>query len=158
MLALVISAAGRPRTVYRASLALTLLFTATVVAVQEPNADELKRLQGGWQVVAAEQRGKPFDAIKGGALIVEGNTFFLRTAAGNEFRGEIRLGPANSPKQLDFVHAKNGPVWEAIYTVTDDSFRLNYVDAGGRDRRPTLFATTADSAGTVIVMRRMAEH
>jgi len=35
-------------------------------------------------------------------------------------------------------------------------FRLNYVEAGGRDKRPTLFATSADSPGLVIVMRRIA--
>ena len=108
-------------------------------------------------VVAAEQRGKPFDAIRGGGLVIEGRTFFLKTAAGNEFKGEIRIDPTKSPKQLDFVHATGGAVWQAIYTVDEETFRLNYVEAGGRDPRPTLFATSSDSAGTVIVMNRMAK-
>jgi uncharacterized protein (TIGR03067 family) len=130
---------------------------AAVVAAQDQVAPELARLEGGWMVVAAEQRGKPFDAIRGGGLVIEGRTFFLKTAAGNEFKGEIRIDPAKSPKQLDFVHATGGVVWQAIYSVDEETFRLNYVEAGGRDPRPTLFATSSDSAGTVIVMNRMAK-
>jgi hypothetical protein len=38
--------------------------------------------------------------------------------------------------------------------VNDDVLRLNYVEGGGQDKRPTLFATSDDAAGTVIVMRR----
>lgn len=130
---------------------------ATSVAAQDPVAEEFKKLEGGWMVVAAEQRGKPFDAIRGGALIIEGRNFFLRTAAKNELKGELRIDPSKSPKQLDFVHAEGGVVWHAIYSVDEEMFRLNYVDASGRDPRPTLFATSSDSAGTVIVMNRMKE-
>jgi uncharacterized protein (TIGR03067 family) len=131
-------------------------FCASGVAAQDQKAKELSALQGGWIVMAAEQRGKPFEAIKGGVLIIEGQTFALKTAAGNEFKGEIRVDPTTSPKQLDFVHATGGAVWQAIYTVDEEMFRLNYVEAGGRDRRPTLFATSSDSGGTVIVMNKMA--
>ena len=66
----------------------------------------------------------------------------------------MRINPATTPRQLDFVHA-NGTVWEAIYSADRDVFRLNYVEADGRIKRPTLFATSANGAGTVIVMRRM---
>jgi uncharacterized protein (TIGR03067 family) len=135
-------------------VAVTCLCVAPVNGQDQASA-ELAKLQGGWMVVAAEQRGKPFDAIRGGALVIEGNIFFLRTAAKNELKGEIRIDPAKSPKQLDFVHAIGGVVWQAIYTVDDELFRLNYVEAGGRDARPTLFTTSSDSAGTVIVMNKM---
>jgi hypothetical protein len=57
-----------------------------------------------------------------------------------------------------FIHEKGGAVWEAIYTVTEDLFRMNFVEGGGRDPRPTLFATSTDSGGTVIVMSRMAQR
>ena len=104
--------------VERAALVLVLCLVG-VAAAQQPPADELRKLEGGWIVVAAE-RGKP--------------------------------------KHLDFLHDKDGVVWEAIYTVTDDTFRLNYVEAGEGNRRPTLFATSADTAGTVIVMNRMTKR
>jgi uncharacterized protein (TIGR03067 family) len=134
-----------------------LCLSASSVFTQDQKAAELAKLQGGWMVVAAEQRGKPLDSIRGGGLVIEGTTFFLRTAAKNEFKGDIRIDPTKSPKQLDFVHATGGVVWQAIYTVDEETFRLNYVEAGGRDSRPTLFATSADSAGTVIVLNRMAQ-
>lgn len=146
------------RKMFRAfAIGLIACVCAAVLAAQDQTADELKTLEGGWMVVAAEQRGKPFDAIRGGALVIEGRNFLLRTAAKNEFKGEIRIDPSKSPKQLDFIHAQGGVVWNAIYTVDEETFRLNYVEAGGRDPRPTLFATSSDSAGTVVVMNRMAK-
>lgn len=33
-------------------------------------------------------------------------------------------------------------------------FRLNYIEADSDTTRPTLFATTADTPGTVIVLQR----
>jgi uncharacterized protein (TIGR03067 family) len=106
-------------------------------------------------VTAAEQNGRPLDVIKGGVLSISDRSFALRTAAGNEFQGELRVNPTTSPKQVDFVHAGGTTVWEGIYTAEGEVFRLNYVEAGGRDKRPTLFATSADLPGLVIVMRRI---
>jgi uncharacterized protein (TIGR03067 family) len=133
-----------------------VLISAVSLIAQDQAADELEKLQGVWTVTAAEQRGRPFDAIKGGALTMAERSFVLKTAAGNEFTGEVRIHPSATPRQLDFVHADDGPVWEAIYSVTEDVLRLNYVEGGGSDKRPTLFATSADTAGTVIVLRRVA--
>jgi uncharacterized protein (TIGR03067 family) len=127
------------------------------VSAQDRVAEEFGKLQGGWTVTAAEQNGKPLDVIKGGVLTVTERNFALKTAAGNEFTGELRLNPTTSPKQLDFVHAGGTLVWEGIYTADGDVFRLNYVEAGARDKRPTLFATSADSPGLVIVMRRVVK-
>lgn len=131
-----------------------LLVSAACAAADEAKtAAELGRLRGTWTVTAAEQGGKPFDTIKGGVLTIDRSSFQLQTASGNELAGEIRVDPEVSPKQLDFV-LSTGAVWEAIYTTSGDFFRLNYVERGDAPR-PTLFATTADTAGTVIVLRRM---
>lgn len=135
---------------------VVLVGSWVAVAAQDASADDLKTLQGGWMVVAAEQRGRSFDAIRGGGLVIEGRTFHLKTKAGNEFRGDIRVDAATSPKQLDFVHANGGPVWLAIYTVDEDALRLNYVEQGDGATRPRLFATSADGGGTVIVLNRMS--
>ena len=141
---------------FAASATLSAFQTAGGVATAaDPAAGEFARLQGAWTVTAAEQNGKPLDVIKGGVLTITDRNFALKTAAGNEFKGELRINAETSPKQLDFVHAGGTTVWEGIYTADGDVFRLNYVEAGGRDRRPTLFATSADSPGLVIVMRRM---
>ena len=144
------------RTSIRFLIVLWLVTEASgALYAQGSIADEFAKLQGSWTVTAAEQNGKPLDVIKGGVLTIADRNFALKTAAGNEFKGELRLNPTTSPKQLDFVHAGGTTVWEGIYAADGDVFRLNYVEAGGRDKRPTLFATSADSAGLVIVMRRM---
>ncbi len=129
---------------------LLLLNTALPEAQGE---DHLQTLQGEWTVAAAEQRGQPFDAIVGGVLTITEDRFTLLTAAGNEFQGQIRIDATQSPGHLDFVH-DDGVLWEAIYVAQPDFFRLNYVEADAGTQRPTMFATTADTPGTVIVMQR----
>lgn len=110
-------------------------------------------LQGTWVVTAAEQGGKPFDVIKGGRLQIAGNTFDLLTAAGNRFAGTLRTNSEANPRQIDFL-LDTGVVWLGIYAHSGTVFRYNYVEGGDGAQRPTVFATTADTPGTVIVMRK----
>lgn len=110
-------------------------------------------IEGSWLVTAAEQGGKPFDAIKGGKLTIAGDTFQVTTAAGNHYSGKLRTRTDVSPRQLDFL-LDNGPVWHAIYSVSGAVLRYIYVEADDGTPRPTVFATTADTPGTAIVMRR----
>ncbi|MXY23023.1 MAG: TIGR03067 domain-containing protein [Acidobacteria bacterium] len=128
-----------------------LLLNAALPEAQ--GEDHLQTLQGEWTVAAAEQRGQPFDAIVGGVLTITGDRFALLTATGNEFQGQIRIDATQSPAHLDFVH-DDGVLWEAIYVAQADFFRLNYVEADAGTPRPTMFATTADTPGTVIVLQR----
>ena len=138
----------------RTLLALIIpLLLLNVVLPRAQGEDHLQTLQGEWTVAAAEQRGRPFDVIVGGVLTITGDRFALLTAAGNEFQGQIRIDATQSPGHLDFTH-DDGLLWEAIYVVQPDFFRLNYVEADAGTSRPTLFATTADTPGTVIVMQR----
>ena len=134
------------------TLATLLLCLASPMA-QEADQDDLQTLQGEWTVAAAEQGGRPFDVIVGGALTITGDRFALVTATGNELAGQIRLDAAPSPRHLDFVH-DDGLLWEAIYVAAPDFFRLNYVEAGPETPRPTMFVTGSDTPGTVIVMER----
>ena len=131
-------------------LALLLVHVGLLDAQGE---DHLQTLQGEWTVAAAEQRGRPFDVIVGGVLTITGDRFALRTAAANEFQGRIRIDTTPSPAHLDFIH-DDGLLWEAIFAAQPDFFRLNYIEADSDTTRPTLFATTADTPGTVIVLQR----
>ena len=133
------------------ALTISLLLHIGLAAAQ--GEDDLETLQGEWTVAAAEQRGRPFDVIVGGVLTITDDRFALLTAAGNAFEGQIRVDATKTPRQLDFVH-DDGLLWEAIYVVQPDFFRLNYVEADADTARPTMFATTADTPGTVIVMQR----
>ena len=108
-------------------------------------------LQGSWTVRAAEQGGQPFEEIVGGMLTIDNDTFALTTAVGNEFSGALELDDSASPARIDF-HLTDGTHWTGIYTVGNGMLRLNYVDAGEGAERPEIFATTAETPGTVIVL------
>ena len=133
--------------------ALTISLLLHIGSAAAQGEDDFRTLQGEWTVAAAEQRGRPFDAIVGGVLTITDDRFALLTAAGNAFEGRIRVDATKTPRQLDFVH-DDGLLWEAIYVAQPDFFRLNYVEADADTARPTLFVTTADTPGTVIVMQR----
>ena len=92
-------------------------------------------------------------ALVGGVLTITGDRFTLLTAADNEFQGRIRIDATQSPGHLDFFH-DDGLLWEAIFVAQPGFFRLNYVEADMDTARPTMFATTVDTPGTVIVMQR----
>jgi hypothetical protein len=56
---------------------------------------------------------------------------------------------------MDLLHA-DGERWEAICEVSGDAFRLNDVEAGGKDPRPTAFTTSDRTEETIVTMRREA--
>jgi uncharacterized protein (TIGR03067 family) len=99
------------------------------------------------------RRGKPFDAIKGGVMTIAGDTFEVRTASGNLLKGTLTLDASKQPSQIDMVHA-DGARWEAIYAVEGDTLRLNYVEADGKETRPSTFTTNDATEATIIVLRR----
>jgi len=129
------------------------LAVGRLAAAEPPATTDLERLAGTWTVTAAEQGGKPFDVIRGGRLIITGEQFELHTASGNHLTGTLRLDESAIPKQIDFLLA-GGAVWLGIYSTSGATFRLNYVEKEGGATRPAVFATTADTPGTVIMMRR----
>ena len=142
-------------TLYRYLLNLVVLLAGIhglQAAAQDGDAMQgFAALQGSWTVRAAEQGGQPFDAIVGGMLTIDNETFALTTAVGNEFSGALELDDSASPARIDF-HLTDGTHWTGIYTVGNGMLRLNYVDAGEGAERPEVFATTADTPGTVIVL------
>ena len=138
------------------SRSLSLAFVVFVVAASHAYAQGqsiLAPLQGRWVVTAAEHNGKPFDAIKGGVMTISSDGFEIRTASGNMLKGTLRLDPSKQPSQMDMTHA-DGARWEAIYAIDGETFRLNYVEAGGKDVRPTTFTTSNTTEATVITLRR----
>lgn len=113
----------------------------------------LAPLQGRWVVTGGEHEGKPLDAIKGGVMTIAGDAFEIRTASGNLLKGTLRLDRSKRPFQMDLLHA-DGVRWEAIYAVDGDAFRLNYVEAGGKDARPETFTTSDKTEASIVTLRR----
>lgn len=129
-----------------------VLMLSTLEAQAPPGTEAV---QGRWTVTSGEHNGRPLDAIKGGVMTVTGDAFEIRTSSGNMLRGTLRVDTSKSPLQMDLLHA-DGARWEAIYEVTGDNFRLNYVEAGGKDRRPDAFTTSDATEASIVTMRRDA--
>jgi uncharacterized protein (TIGR03067 family) len=118
--------------------------------------EDVAPLQGRWLVTAGEHNGKPMNSIVGGVMTITRNGFEIRTASGNVLKGMLRLDTSRRPLHMDMVHA-DGVEWEAIYEVTGDRLRLNYVEKGGKDPRPTTFTTSATTEESIVVLRREAK-
>jgi uncharacterized protein (TIGR03067 family) len=122
----------------RILVTIALCLSVAPLLAHDSAAGEFKKLQGAWPV--REHNRRPLDGIQGGVLTISERAFALHTASGKDLKGELRINASTSPRQLDFVHS-DGSAWEAIYTVDGDAFKLNYIEAGGKDKRPTLFTT-----------------
>lgn len=133
-------------------LAVLFLGSAAWTGAQSASP-ALAALQGRWIVAAAEHNARPLDAIKGGVMTVTGDAFEIRTASGNMLKGTLKLDASKQPAQMDLVHA-DGAKWEGIYEVTGPSFRLNYVEAGGKDPRPSAFSTSEKTEESLITLQR----
>jgi uncharacterized protein (TIGR03067 family) len=135
------------------------MFVACAIALVVPALqaqEDVAPLQGRWVVTAGEHNGKPMDSIVGGVMTVAGNGFEIRTASGNVLKGTLRLDTSRRPLHMDMIHA-DGVEWEAIYEVTGNRLRLNYVEKGGKDPRPTAFTTSATTEESIVVLRREAK-
>jgi uncharacterized protein (TIGR03067 family) len=137
------------RRVVLACLAIVSLSYAAAVEAQDTAAP----LQGRWVVVDGEHNAKPMKTLNGGVMTVTGTAFEIRTASGNTVKGTLTLDASKKPAQMDMVHA-NGTIWEAVYETTGDTLRLNYVQKGEKDPRPTAFKTSESTEESLIVLQR----
>jgi uncharacterized protein (TIGR03067 family) len=110
-------------------------------------------IQGRWLVTSGEHGGKPMATIAGGVMTIAGSAFEIRTSSGNLLTGTLRLDTSTRPFKMDLLHADGG-AWEAIYETAADTLRLNYVEKGGPDPRPTTFATAEKTEESLISLRR----
>ncbi len=136
----------------RRSLKLTLvtaIFAAALVFAQATDP----ALQGSWTVIAAQHGGKPMDGLSGGVMTVTGERFEIQTASGNQLKGVLKLDKSKKPAVMDLMH-DSGMHWEAIYQVDGEDFKLNYVPAGGKDKRPTAFKTSPDTEASIVILKR----
>jgi uncharacterized protein (TIGR03067 family) len=127
----------------------------------EPNKDELakkelEKLQGTWEWVEAERRGKrvKFDNTTKpagyGDMVVKGDTATVGKVA-----AKIKLDPSFAPKLIDLDYTEQKFVLETIYKLEGDTLTICY--ALGTDRvknRPSEFKTDENSVFEVRVYKR----
>jgi len=132
--------------------ALALVTAAAGLVAQDAAA----LLQGRWLVVDGEHNGKPMKGLNGGIMTVTGSAWEIRTASGNMLKGTLKVDASKKPAQMDMVHA-DGTIWEAVYETTGDTFRLNYVEKGEKDPRPTGFKTSEKTEESLVVLQRQKQ-
>jgi uncharacterized protein (TIGR03067 family) len=118
--------------------------------------EELKKLEGTWELVTAERDAvrMPADGPKGMKAVVKGN--ILTFAKGDEVFAEstIAIDPTKKPKTIDATSTKNddkGKIVIGIYELEGDNLKLCL--ARGKER-PTEFSTKKDSGCTLYVYKR----
>ena len=131
-------------------------------AAEELKADtareELKKLQGAWQVVSIETRRKarPEAEVSGLKLVIKGDSStFEKDGKPVVGIGKLRLDPGKKPKTIDIAvtGAPEDPKGTftilGIYELDGDSLRMCW----GGPKRPTEFKTTPDG-GDLWVLKR----
>jgi uncharacterized protein (TIGR03067 family) len=147
---------------------LALAFAAPPRAFADPDKSdekleqEVKKLQGSWDVVMMEIRGvvvfkAPDEAIKEGRLIFSGRTYNIKINGLFEELGEFRLGLATTPKTMDVLTNKGGLndgktiLW--IYALDGDTLTMCGTGIGGV--HPKEFVTKPDSPDVLIKLKRV---
>jgi uncharacterized protein (TIGR03067 family) len=125
--------------------------------VEATQRDELKKLEGTWNVVEAELGGSrlPEEAAKDIRLVVAGNRYTVTTREGAD-EGSVRLIPDEKPSAMDITGTKGpnqGKTFPAIYELKDDTLRVCY-DLSGQ-KRPKAFETKAGTMTFLATYKRM---
>jgi uncharacterized protein (TIGR03067 family) len=90
--------------------------------------DAVKKLQGAWSAVKAEQDGKPAGDLVGHRLTFASNRFEIRSKDGKEiYAGTFRTTPGAKPPAIDFDQTEGtlkGKVWKGIYALDGESLTI----------------------------------
>lgn len=115
-------------------------------------AQELKRLEGEWKIVAAEQRG---EAVEAGDLVVFSGQKCTVTNPATKivFENTIVIDPSKSPKRIEVTNTQTKQVWAGIYEFKGNQLRCLFY--GGKDAKPpTEFKTTKGSEEVLYIYER----
>jgi uncharacterized protein (TIGR03067 family) len=117
--------------------------------------EELKRLEGTWDVVSMVQDGddKPLvGTMKGLQAVIAGDQRTLRAGTTVLVQGSFRIDPTTRPRTIDVTitrGASRGQVLEGIYDLDGDTLRVCLAAKGGP--RPTEMSSKPDSGQTLMV-------
>src|SRR4051812_33629827 len=105
------------------------------------SAEELKKLQGSWQVEMLEAEGSPAPAeLVTNVFITIKDDEFEVFNMGTEAAGTFALDSTTQPRHID-IHCEAGPDrgknWPGIYDVNGDTMRVCYSRLG--KKRPATF-------------------
>lgn len=120
---------------------------------EKTNAEELKRLEGDWKIVTAEQGG---EAVECNDLVVFAGRKCTVTnpATMIVFENTIAVDPSKTPKRIEITNTQTKEVWAGIYEFKGDKLRCLFY--GGKDAKvPSEFKTTKGSLEVMYTYERV---
>jgi uncharacterized protein (TIGR03067 family) len=141
------------------ALAVLALGAAVLNARQDTAQNELKRLEGNWEAVAAVIDGTKQVPRKGKGhhLLIKGDAYTLEASGKPLGKGTLKVDPAKKPHTLDLIPADGdveGKVIPCIYEVTGDELRVCMGRIG--EARPSEFVSKEGSKYILNTYRRVA--
>jgi uncharacterized protein (TIGR03067 family) len=130
----------------------------------QPDAvrEELKRLEGTWEITDVLVDGKHPDRGPPMQLTIKGDTLTATRKGVVAVSGTLKLDPGMNPKTLDFIPTggpgKNSPRALMLYDLNGDELRLCEQTPDGKGTalpRPAEFSAGADSGRSISTLRRV---
>ena len=115
--------------------------------------EELKKLQGTWNIVAFELDGRKMPAV-GSKIVVKGNRF-TTIAMGATYDGTLAVDVTKTPKTFDLIFTagpEKGNTSFGIYELDGDTWKI-CLAITGKDR-PKKFATKPGSGHALETLKR----
>jgi uncharacterized protein (TIGR03067 family) len=143
------------------ALAVIVLAVPALSAEDDP-AKERERLQGLWQAVELQVRGKnaPEEVVRKFQIRVQGDKWITRTGE-TEREATFEVNPQSRPKAIDLTPS-DGPergnkIPAGIYTLEGDQLRL-CIRRNAKDKgRPADFTSDAEAEQSVVTLQRVKE-
>jgi len=120
--------------------------------------EELKKLEGTWNLVMSEQDGMKSDPkfVKNGKMVIKGNEMTVYGGKVISSKAKITLNPSKTPKTIDAVQTYGGPKGTkapGIYELDGDTLKICF----GEKQRPKDFTAKKGSKRASDVWKRAAE-
>ncbi|HLW68652.1 MAG TPA: TIGR03067 domain-containing protein [Gemmataceae bacterium] len=152
---------------------LLIFFCTTVVFIlafvsfvhSDDSKDDLKQMQGYWNVVALEADGRkaPDDAVKGMHVRIKGTEFEgIDPGEASGDKATIKLDSSKSPKQIDLVALTGkdkGKTIEGIYKLEKDRLMIcmRGPEAAEKGRPKEFSSGDAGSGLGIMTLERVKE-
>ena len=133
------------------------------VRAADPVADEVKKLQGEWQVIEVEARGKKAtkdDAeVKGMQFVIRDNELVARANGRDEREKTFKVDPAKAPKEIDVTSLdgqEKDTTAACIYKLEKDRLTICMpYFTKDPSKRPTEFKAGGDDGLMLITLERI---
>jgi uncharacterized protein (TIGR03067 family) len=145
------------------SIAFVVLVASSARA-ENPAADELKKLQGNWQVTEVEARGKKAGRddpeIKSMRFVIKGDELSVGSADGGATRQKtFKVDPTKSPREIDLTSLdgqEKDTTAACIYKLDGDRLTICMpYFTKDPSTRPKEFKAGADDGFMVITLERV---